>query len=204
MQQGFFSIQQTCPKCQGNGTVITDPCTDCHGLGRKSKTKTLSIKVPPGVDNGDRIRLSGEGEAGKNGGPTGDLYVEINVAPHKIFEREGADISCDIPISILTATLGGDIEMPTLKGNVSVKVPPGTQSGKVFRLKGMGVTTARNKMVGDLYATILVETPINLSNKQKDILKEFYSSIEKGGKKHSPRHSGWLSSVKNFFEKIAS
>ena len=204
MQQGFFSIQQTCPKCQGNGTVITDPCTDCHGLGRKSKTKTLSIKVPPGVDNGDRIRLSGEGEAGKNGGPTGDLYIEINVAPHKIFEREGADISCDIPISVLTATLGGDIEMPTLKGNVSVKVPPGTQSGKVFRLKGMGVTTARNKMVGDLYATILVETPINLSNKQKDILKEFYSSIEKGGKKHSPRHSGWLSSVKNFFEKIAS
>ena len=204
MQQGFFSVQQTCPKCQGNGTVIQDPCLKCHGLGRTAKTKTLSVKVPSGVDNGDRIRLSGEGEAGKNGGPSGDLYVEIRVNPHKIFEREGSNISCEIPISILVAALGGEIKMPTLNGSVSVKIPPGTQSGKIFRLKGKGVTTARDKRVGDLYAAISVETPINLSSKQKDILKDFYTSIEKGGKKHSPRHNSWVSSVKNFFDRISS
>lgn len=204
MQQGFFSVQQTCPKCQGNGTIIQDPCLKCHGLGRIAKTKTLSVKVPPGVDNGDRIRLSGEGEAGKNGGPSGDLYVEIRVNPHKIFEREGSNISCEIPISILVAALGGEIKMPTLNGSVSVKIPPGTQSGKIFRLKGKGVTTARDKRVGDLYAAISVETPVNLSSKQKDILKDFYSSIEKGGKKHSPRHNSWISSVKNFFDRISS
>ena len=204
MQQGFFSVQQTCPKCQGNGTVIQDPCLKCHGLGRIAKTKTLSVKVPPGVDNGDRIRLSGEGEAGKNGGPSGDLYVEIRVNPHKIFEREGSNISCEIPISILVAALGGEIKMPTLNGSVSVKIAPGTQSGKIFRLKGKGVTTARDKRVGDLYAAISVETPVNLSSKQKDILKDFYSSIEKGGKKHSPRHNSWISSVKNFFDRISS
>tara|TARA_B100001142_G_scaffold328005_1_gene387007 strand:- start:1029 stop:2156 length:1128 start_codon:yes stop_codon:yes gene_type:complete len=204
MQQGFFSVQQTCPKCQGNGTVIQDPCLKCHGLGRTAKTKTLSVKVPSGVDNGDRIRLSGEGEAGKNGGPSGDLYVEIRVNPHKIFEREGSNISCEIPISILVAALGGEIKMPTLNGSVSVKIPPGTQSGKIFRLKGKGVTTARDNRVGDLYAAISVETPINLSSKQKDILKDFYTSIEKGGKKHSPRHNSWVSSVKNFFDRISS
>tara|TARA_Y100000748_G_scaffold46428_1_gene34973 strand:+ start:125 stop:1252 length:1128 start_codon:yes stop_codon:yes gene_type:complete len=204
MQQGFFSVQQTCPKCQGNGTVIQDPCLKCHGLGRTAKTKTLSVKVPSGVDNGDRIRLSGEGEAGKNGGPSGDLYVEIRVNPHKIFEREGSNISCEIPISILVAALGGEIKMPTLNGSVSVKIPPGTQSGKIFRLKGKGVTTARDKRVGDLYAAISVETPVNLSSKQKDILKDFYTSIEKGGKKHSPRHNSWISSVKNFFDRISS
>ena len=204
MQQGFFSVQQTCPKCQGNGTVIQDPCLKCHGLGRTAKTKTLSVKVPSGVDNGDRIRLSGEGEAGKNGGPSGDLYVEIRVNPHKIFEREGSNISCEIPISILVAALGGEIKMPTLNGSVSVKIPPGTQSGKIFRLKGKGVTTARDNRVGDLYAAISVETPVNLSYKQKDILKDFYTSIEKGGKKHSPRHNSWISSVKNFFDRISS
>lgn len=204
MQQGFFSVQQTCPKCQGNGTVIQDPCLKCHGLGRTAKTKTLSVKVPSGVDNGDRIRLSGEGEAGKNGGPSGDLYVEIRVNPHKIFEREGSNISCEIPISILVAALGGEIKMPTLNGSVSVKIPPGTQSGKIFRLKGKGVTTARDNRVGDLYAAISVETPVNLSSKQKEILKDFYTSIEKGGKKHSPRHNSWVSSVKNFFDRISS
>ena len=204
MQQGFFSVQQTCPKCQGNGTVIQDPCLKCHGLGRTAKTKTLSVKVPSGVDNGDRIRLSGEGEAGKKGGPSGDLYVEIRVNPHKIFEREGSNISCEIPISILVAALGGEIKMPTLNGSVSVKIPPGTQSGKIFRLKGKGVTTARDNRVGDLYAAISVETPVNLSSKQKDILKDFYTSIEKGGKKHSPRHNSWVSSVKNFFDRISS
>jgi len=204
MQQGFFSIQQTCPKCQGNGTVITDPCSDCYGKGRKSKIKTLSVKVPPGVDTGDRIRLSGEGEAGKNSGPAGDLYVEINVNSHKIFERDGPNIACEVPISILTASLGGEVALPTLNGSVSLKIPTGTQSGKVFRLRGKGVSTAREKRIGDLYATISVETPVNLTKKQEKLLKELYLSIGEGGDKHSPRAGGWLSSVKNFFDRIAS
>ncbi|MDE0743179.1 MAG: molecular chaperone DnaJ [Woeseiaceae bacterium] len=204
MQQGFFSIQQTCPKCQGNGTVITDPCSVCYGKGRKAKTKTLSVKVPPGVDTGDRIRLSGEGEAGKNGGPAGDLYVEIKVNPHKIFERDGPNIACEVPISILTASLGGEVTLPTLNGSVSLKVPTGTQSGKVFRLRGKGVSTAREKRVGDLYATISLETPVNLTKKQEKLLKELYLSIGEGGDKHSPRAGGWLTSVKNFFDRIAS
>tara|TARA_B110000438_G_scaffold74089_1_gene74201 strand:+ start:2267 stop:3391 length:1125 start_codon:yes stop_codon:yes gene_type:complete len=204
MQQGFFSIQQTCPKCQGNGTVITDPCSACYGKGRISKIKTLSVKVPPGVDTGDRIRLTGEGEAGKNGGPAGDLYVEINVNPHKIFERDGANIACEVPISILIASIGGDVKLPTLNGSVSLKVPAGTQSGKVFRLRGKGVSTAREKRIGDLYATISVETPVNLTNKQEKLLQELYLSIREGGDKHSPRAGGWLSSVKNFFDRIAS
>ena len=204
MQQGFFSIQQTCPKCQGNGTVITDPCSDCYGKGRKSKIKILSVKVPPGVDTGDRIRLSGEGEAGKNSGPAGDLYVEINVNSHKIFERDGPNIACEVPISILTASLGGEVALPTLNGSVSLKIPTGTQSGKVFRLRGKGVSTAREKRIGDLYATISVETPVNLTKKQEKLLKELYLSIGEGGDKHSPRAGGWLSSVKNFFDRIAS
>ena len=204
MQQGFFSIQQTCPKCQGNGTVITDPCSDCYGKGRKSKIKTLSVKVPPGVDTGDRIRLTGEGEAGKNGGPAGDLYVEINVNSHKIFERDGPNIACEVPISILTASLGGEVALPTLNGSVSLKIPTGTQSGKIFRLRGKGVSTAREKRIGDLYATISVETPVNLTKKQEKLLKELYLSIGEGGDKHSPRAGGWLSSVKNFFDRIAS
>ena len=204
MQQGFFSIQQTCPKCQGNGTVITDPCSVCYGKGRKAKTKTLSVKVPPGVDTGDRIRLSGEGEAGKNGGPAGDLYVEIKVNSHKIFERDGPNIACEVPISILTASLGGEVTLPTLNGSVSLKVPTGTQSGKVFRLRGKGVSTAREKRVGDLYATISLETPVNLTKKQEKLLKELYLSIGEGGDKHSPRTGGWLTSVKNFFDRIAS
>lgn len=204
MQQGFFSIQQTCPKCQGNGTVITDPCSDCYGKGRKSKIKILSVKVPPGVDTGDRIRLSGEGEAGKNSGPAGDLYIEINVNSHKIFERDGPNIACEVPISILTASLGGEVALPTLNGSVSLKIPTGTQSGKVFRLRGKGVSTAREKRIGDLYATISVETPVNLTKKQEKLLKELYLSIGEGGDKHSPRAGGWLSSVKNFFDRIAS
>ena len=136
MQQGFFSVQQTCPACKGAGTIIRDPCEDCHGRGRKHKTRTLSVKVPAGVDDGDRIRLSGEGEAGRNGGPNGDLYVDLRVAKHKIFERDGANLSCEVPVSIATATLGGEVDLPTLDGHVSLKVPAGTQSGKVFRLRG--------------------------------------------------------------------
>ena len=203
MQQGFFSIQQTCPACKGAGTTIGDPCGDCHGRGRVRKTKTLSVKVPAGVDDGDRIRLSGEGEAGRNGGPPGDLYVEIRVKPHKLFERDGPDLSTEVPISIATATLGGDVELPTLDGHVSLKVPAGTQSGKVFRLRGKGVTTVRDARQGDLFAKVAVETPVNLSAEQKEILGKFDESIRAGGEKHSPRAGGWLDTVKRFFDRIS-
>ena len=168
------------------------------------KTKTLSVKVPAGVDDGDRIRLSGEGEAGRNGGPPGDLYVEIRVNPHKLFERNGADLACEVPISIATATLGGEVELPTLDGNVSLKVPGGTQSGKVFRLRGKGVTTVRDARQGDLFAKVAVETPVNLSAEQKEILEKFDESIQAGGEKHSPRAGGWLDTVKRFFDRISS
>lgn len=202
MQQGFFSIQQTCPACKGAGTTISDPCEDCHGRGRVRKTRTLSVKVPGGVDDGDRIRLSGEGEAGRNGGPAGDLYVEIRVEPHKIFEREGSNLSCEVPVSIATATLGGEVELPTLDGNVSLKIPAGTQSGKVFRLRGKGVTTVRDTRNGDLFARVAVETPVHLTAEQKELLEKFDESVRAGGDKHSPRADGWIDTVKRFFERI--
>jgi molecular chaperone DnaJ len=204
MQQGFFSIQQTCPACKGAGTTIADPCTDCHGRGRVRKTRTLSVKVPPGVDDGDRIRLSGEGEAGRNGGPPGDLYVEIRIKPHKLFERDGANLSCEVPVSFATATLGGEVELPTLDGHVSLKVPAGTQSGKVFRLRSKGVTTVRDPRQGDLFAQVVVETPVHLTAEQKEILEQFEESLRKGGGKHSPRAGGWLDTVKRFFERLGS
>ena len=203
MQQGFFSIQQTCPACKGAGTTIADPCMDCHGRGRVRKTRTLSVKVPAGVDDGDRIRLSGEGEAGRNGGPAGDLYVEIRMQPHKIFEREGSNLSCEVPVSIATATLGGEVELPTLDGHVSLKIPAGTQSGKVFRLRGKGVTTVRDPRQGDLFAMVAVETPVHLTNEQKELLQEFDESVRAGGDKHSPRAGGWIDTVKRFFERIS-
>jgi molecular chaperone DnaJ len=202
MQQGFFSIQQTCPACKGAGTTIADPCSDCHGRGRVRKTRTLAVKVPPGVDDGDRIRLSGEGEAGRNGGPPGDLYVEIRVKPHKIFERDGSNLSCEVPVSIATATLGGEVELPTLDGTVSLKVPSGTQSGKVFRLRGKGVRTVRDARVGDLFAQVAVETPVHLTAEQRELLEKFDASLRSGGEKHSPRAGGWLDTVKRFFERI--
>ena len=203
MQQGFFSIQQTCPACKGAGTMISDPCADCHGRGRIRQTRTLSVKVPAGVDDGDRIRLSGEGEAGRNGGPPGDLYVEIRVAAHKIFDREGSNLSCEVPVSIATATLGGDVELPTLDGNVSLKIPAGTQSGKVFRLRGKGVTTVRDPRQGDLFAMVAVETPVHLTAEQKELLEKFDESVRAGGEKHSPRAGGWLDTVKRFFDRIS-
>ena len=203
MQQGFFSIQQTCPACKGAGTVIDDPCPDCHGRGRVSKTKKLSVKVPAGVDDGDRIRLSSEGEAGRNGGPSGDLYVEIRVNPHKLFQRDGADLSCEVPISFAKATLGGEIELPTLDGNVSLKIPAETQSGKVFRLRGKGVTTVRERRTGDLFARVAVETPINLTDEQQELLQKFETSVSEGGDRHNPRTGGWLETVKRFFERIS-
>ncbi len=202
MQQGFFSIQQTCPACKGAGTTIADPCHDCHGRGRVRKTRTLAVKVPAGVDDGDRIRLSGEGEAGRNGGPAGDLYVEIRVRPHKIFERDGSNLSCEVPVSIATATLGGEVELPTLDGNVALKIPAGTQSGKVFRLRGKGVRTVRDARVGDLFAQVAVETPVHLTAEQRDLLEKFDASLRSGGEKHSPRAGGWLDTVKRFFERI--
>ena len=203
MQQGFFSIQQTCPACKGAGTTIADPCSSCHGRGRVRKTRTLSVKVPAGVDDGDRIRLSGEGEAGRNGWPAGDLYVEIRVKPHKIFEREGSNLSCEVPVSFATAALGGEVELPTLDGNVSLKVPAGTQSGKVFRLRGKGVTTVRDPRQGDLFAEVAVETPINLTTEQKEVLETFEGLLHSGGGKHSPRAGGWLDTVKRFFDRIS-
>ncbi len=204
MQQGFFSIQQTCPACKGAGTTIADPCTDCHGRGRVRKTRTLSVKVPAGVDDGDRIRLSGEGEAGRNGGPSGDLYVEIRIKPHKIFQREGSNLSCEVPVSFGKATLGGEVELPTLDGHVSLKIPAGTQSGKVFRLRGKGVTTVRDPRQGDLFAAVAVETPVNLTAEQRELLEQFEASLEAGGERHSPRAGGWLDTVKRFFERISS
>lgn len=203
MQQGFFSVQQTCPACKGAGTIIRDPCDDCHGRGRKHKTRTLSVKVPAGVDDGDRIRLSGEGEAGRNGGPNGDLYVDLRVAKHKIFERDGANLSCEVPVSIATATLGGEVELPTLDGHVSLKVPAGTQSGKVFRLRGKGVTTVRDPRRGDLFALVSVETPVNLTPEQQALLEKFDALVKKGGDKHSPRADSWFDTVRRFLDRIS-
>jgi len=203
MQQGFFSVQQTCPACKGAGTTINDPCGECHGRGRIRKMRTLSVKVPAGVDDGDRIRLSGEGESGRNGGPSGDLYVELRVSKHKIFEREGANLACEVPIGFVTATLGGEVELPTLDGHVSLKVPAGTQSGKVFRLRGKGVTTVRDPRRGDLLAQVAVETPVSLTKEQQELLQKFGAALKVGGVKHSPRADGWLDTVKRFFDRIS-
>ena len=204
MQQGFFSIQQTCPACRGQGTVVKDPCPSCHGRGRVMENRTLAVKVPPGVDDGDRIRLTGEGEVGRNGGPPGDLYVEIRLTPHKIFEREGADLSCEVPVSFTTATLGGSIELPTLNGQVSLKIPAGTQSGKVFRLRGKGVITVRDPREGDLFCRVVIETPVNLTKAQEQLLRDFDESVTSGGTRHSPRSDSWTDGVKRFFERISS
>ena len=200
MQQGFFSVQQTCPQCRGQGKIISDPCNSCHGQGRVRDSKTISVKVPEGVDNGDRIRLSGEGEAGENNGPAGDLYVHISVKDHPIFIREGTDLYCDVPISFTTAALGGELEVPTLDGKVKLKIPAETQSGKLFRLRSKGVRSIRNSSKGDLLCRVVVETPVKLSGKQKELLKQFEVEMESGGNKHSPQASSWLDGVKKFFD----
>jgi molecular chaperone DnaJ len=200
MQQGFFSVQQTCPRCHGSGKLITDPCTACHGEGRVEKYKTLSVKIPAGVDNGDRIRLSGEGEAGENGGPAGDLYVQGHVREHPIFARDGSDLLCEVPVSFTTAALGGELEVPTLDGRVKLKIPAESQSGKLFRLRGKGVKSVRGGQIGDLICRIVVETPVNLTSRQKELLREFEQSMEEDGKSHSPKHTSWLDGVKKFFE----
>ncbi len=200
MQQGFFSLQQTCPRCHGTGKIISDPCPACYGHGRVEKHKTLSVKVPAGVDSGDRIRLSGEGEAGEHGGPPGDLYVHISVKPHPIFQREGDDLHCEVPVSVVTAALGGELEVPTLDGRVKLKVPPETQSGRLFRLRGKGVRSVRSGAAGDLICRVVVETPVNLTKRQKELLRELGESLEADGVNHSPRAASWLDGVKKFFE----
>lgn len=197
MQQGFFSVQQTCPNCHGRGSIITDPCGDCHGQGKIEKTKTLSVKIPPGVDTGDRIRLAGEGEAGDMGGPAGDLYVQVNVREHEIFQRDGKNLYCEVPISFTDAALGGELEVPTLDGRVKLKVPAETQTGKLFRLRGKGVAPVRGGSVGDLLCRVAVETPVNLTAKQKDLLKELQETMSGG--KNSPKQSSWFDGMKNFF-----
>ena len=200
MQQGFFSVQQTCPKCHGNGKIIADPCAPCGGQGRIKRNKTLEVKIPVGIDNGMRIRVTGNGEPGTNGGPPGDLYVEIHIKEHAVFQRDGDDLHCEMPISFVKATLGGEIEVPTLSGKVSFSVPEGTQSGKTFRLKAKGIKGVRSGYAGDLFCKVQVETPVKLTDKQKDLLRDFEKLTSEGGAKHSPQSKGWMDKVKDFFE----
>lgn len=202
MQQGFFSVQQTCPKCNGAGKIIKedDKCGTCHGAGRTKINKTLTVKIPAGVDEGDRIRLSGEGEAGVNGGPTGDLYVVVHLKQHDIFQRDGGNLHCEMPISFTTAALGGEIEVPTLGGSAKMKIPHETQTGAVFRLRSKGIKPLRSSEHGDLMVHVVVETPVKLTDKQKDLLREFDVSTQADSGKHSPRSKGWLDKVKDFFE----
>lgn len=202
MAQGFFSIQQTCPTCRGSGQQIEQACAGCQGRGRVQKNKTLAVKVPAGVDNGDRIRLTGEGESGQNGGPPGDLYVEIRTQPHDIFERDGADLSCAIPVNFAVAALGGALQVPTLAGEVTLKIPAETQSGRVFRLRGKGVRPVRGSGPGDLFCRVEVETPVNLTAEQKRLLETFNEALVDGGDRHRPRSRSWLDGVRQFFEKI--
>lgn len=199
-QQGFFQVQQTCHKCRGRGTVISDPCGSCHGQGRIEETKTLSVKVPSGVDTGDRIRLSGEGEAGPEGGPSGDLYVQMSVRDHSIFERDGKHLFCDVPITFTDAALGGELEVPTLDGRVKLKIPAETQTGKLFRLRGKGVTPVRGGSTGDLLCRVVIETPVELTMHQKELLEEFQKIMDESGNKQSPKQKSWFEGVKDFFD----
>ena len=201
MQQGFFQVQQPCPHCHGTGQMISDPCGDCHGEGQVQEHKTLSVKVPAGVDTGDRIRLSGEGEAGTGGAGPGDLYVEVQVQRHDVFTRDGSNLYCDVPLSFVTASLGGEVEVPTLNGKASLKVPEGTQTGTQFRLRSKGIKSVRGGAVGDLMCRVIIETPVKLSKKQKALLQEFDDTLQGSHhSKHSPKHSSWLDGVKKFFD----
>lgn len=200
MQQGFFSIQQTCPKCHGSGKVIPEPCPACAGAGRLKRNKTLEVKIPEGIDDGMRIRSSGNGEPGMNGGPAGDLYVEIHIKKHDVFQREGDDLHCEMPISFTKAALGGEIEAPTLSGKASFTIPEGTQSGKTFRLRSKGIKGVRSGYVGDLFCHVVVEIPVKLTERQKDLLREFEQLTVEGGSKHNPQTKTWKDKVKEFFE----
>ncbi|MEW5887938.1 MAG: molecular chaperone DnaJ [Pseudomonadota bacterium] len=199
LQQGFFSIQQTCPKCHGTGKVIPEPCPACHGAGRVKRHKTLSVKIPAGIDEGDRIRLAGEGEAGVAGGPPGDLYVQIHLKPHHVFQRDHDDLHCEMPISFTVAALGGEIEIPTLDGAAKIRIPPETQTGKVFRLRGKGIKGVRSHTSGDLLCHVVVETPVNLTERQKELLREFEAINESEGGRHNPRSKSWMDKVREFF-----
>jgi molecular chaperone DnaJ len=199
MQQGFFSIQQTCPKCHGGGKYIADPCATCEGLGKTKRNKTLEVKIPAGIDDGMRIRSSGNGEPGVNGGPPGDLYVEIHIKAHPVFQREGDDLHCEMPISYATAALGGDIDIPTLQGKGTIAIPEGTQSGKTFRLRGKGIKGVRSGYAGDLYCHVIVETPVRLTEAQKKLLKDFDKLTREGGGRHSPQSKTWFDKVKEYF-----
>jgi molecular chaperone DnaJ len=200
ISQGPFSIAQTCPRCHGAGRVIAHPCSACGGAGRVKHQKTLSVRVPAGVDEGDRVRLAGEGEAGVNGGPPGDLYVQVHIRPHPVFQRDHDDLHCEMPVSIATAALGGDVELPTLDGSARIQIPAGTQTGKTFRLRGKGIRGVRSHAPGDLYCHVVVETPVNLTPRQRELLQEFETISRKDAARHSPRAKGWFDKVKEFFE----
>ena len=200
MQQGFFSVQQTCPSCRGRGQTIKDPCPDCRGQGRTEKVKSLEVKIPAGVDSGDRIRLAGEGEAAPQGGAPGDLYVQIAVKEHKLFKREGADLFCEVPVAFVDAALGGELEIPTLDGRVKLKIPEGTQSGRMFRLRGKGVSPVRGGGPGDMLVRVMVETPVKLNKHQKELLRDFQASLEAESPGHSPQKESFFSAVRSFFE----
>src|SRR3989344_3437597 len=199
MRQGFFSVQQTCPHCRGTGKIIPEPCTTCHGQGKLKKQKTLEVKIPAGIDDGMRIRSTGNGEPGTNGGPPGDLYIEIRLKKHDIFERDGDDLHCQVPVSFITAALGGEIEVPTLAGKAAIDIPEGTQAGKQFRLRGKGIKGVRASYPGDLYCHIAVETPVKLTEHQRKLLRELEDSLKKGGARHSPSGESWTDRLKNFF-----
>ncbi|MFM7697945.1 MAG: molecular chaperone DnaJ [Limnohabitans sp.] len=199
MHQGFFSVQQTCPHCRGSGKIISDPCSPCHGQGKIKRQKTLEIKIPAGIDDGMRIRSTGNGEPGTNGGPPGDLYIEIRIKKHEVFQRDGDDLHCAVPISFTTAALGGEITVPTLNGEAAIDLPEGTQTGKQFRLRGKGIKGVRSSFPGDLYCHITVETPVKLTEHQRKLLKELDDSLKKGGDKHSPSEAGWADKLKNLF-----
>ena len=199
MRQGFFSVQQTCPTCKGTGKLIPEPCVACHGVGKTKNNKTLEVKIPAGIDDGMRIRSAGNGEPGTNGGPAGDLYIEIRLKKHEIFERDGDDLHCSVPVSFSTAALGGEIEVPTLAGKAGIDIPDGTQHGKTFRLRGKGIKGVRSSYPGDLYCHIAIETPVKLTEHQRKLLKEFDESVRKGGAKHSPNEDSWTDKLKSFF-----
>lgn len=204
MQQGFFSVQQTCPTCRGTGKVIDDPCESCYGQGRVEKISKLSVQIPAGVDTGDRVRLSGEGEAGVNGGPSGDLFVRVHAKPHKLFRRVEDDLHSEVPISFSLAALGGEVEIPTLDGRIKLKIPAETQSGKLFKLRSKGVKPVRGGRQGDMICKVQIETPVKLTKEQKEILQQFEKSLGKGGKRHNPQEASWVDGAKGFFEDLKS
>jgi molecular chaperone DnaJ len=204
MQQGFFSVQQACPQCRGTGKQISDPCSDCSGQGQKRQDKALKVKIPAGVDEGDQVRLGGEGEGGGAGVIPGDLYVQVHLRKHGIFERDGDDLNCEVPVSYITMSLGGELEVPTLTGRASIKIPAGTQGNRIFRLRGKGVKNVRSSHVGDLYIKTLTETPVNLTSEQKTLLEKFRVVLEAGGEKHAPHASSWKGKIKSFFDDFVS